>query len=159
MGRWDNKPSLEERFWKKVRVAGIDECWQWTASTNKKGYGYFGIDGKIVLAHRVSWMIHVGDPGNLNVCHSCDNPGCVNPAHLWLGTHADNNRDRHVKGRTKFVRFRGQESPNAKLTDKDVQSIIRSSENNMFFAEKYQVSDSLISMIRTGKRWKHMQKD
>lgn len=87
-----------ERFWAKVRKT--DDCWLWTASADGKGYGKMLVDGKLQQAHRLSWLIHTGEsPGDWHVCHKCDNPPCVRPDHLFLGTAVDNMRDMHAKGR------------------------------------------------------------
>lgn len=89
--------STEARFWAKVDKTG--DCWVWTAATNPKGYGQFYVEG-MRLAHRVSWILAHGPiPDDLCVLHRCDHPPCVNPAHLFLGTYADNNHDRDAKGR------------------------------------------------------------
>ena len=93
---------LAERFWPKVDVRGPDECWPWRA-TQWRGYGKIGIGGATgtdVRAHRVSWEIHNGPiPAGMLVCHRCDAPSCVNPAHLFLGTQRDNMADMLAKGR------------------------------------------------------------
>lgn len=94
--------SAEERFWQKVdRSGGQFACWQWTGSKRTFGYGHFRAENKRRCdAHRFSWEIHRGAiPHGMCVCHSCDNPSCVNPAHLWLGTSQQNTADRHIKGR------------------------------------------------------------
>lgn len=92
-----------ERFWAKVdKTAGPDGCWLWTATTWQNGYGNFWSRkaGRKVLAHRYSYELANGaPPADLLVCHSCDVRNCVNPAHLWLGTHHDNHRDKFQKGR------------------------------------------------------------
>jgi len=92
------KPAIE-RFEEKVEVIP-DGCHVWMASLNSTGYGNFRFDGKMALAHRVSYMLYVNQiPNNLHVLHKCDNPCCVNPDHLFLGTQADNNNDCINKGR------------------------------------------------------------
>lgn len=94
---------LSERFWPKVAKTD-DGCWEWQSSCTKMGYGQFQVRKLSKLpfyAHRVSFMIHKGEiPEGKQVCHTCDNPKCVNPEHLFLGSQTDNNRDRQNKGRT-----------------------------------------------------------
>lgn len=90
---------MRKRFMRHVRVSESG-CWIWTATRNAKGYGHFFIDGDMYRANRVAFEMATGRyPGALVVCHRCDNPSCVNPEHLWLGTHQDNIRDCHAKGR------------------------------------------------------------
>lgn len=91
------KTPRDERFWQKVEKT--DTCWLWRGSKNTTGYGQLRTD-RLEKAHRISWEIHNGPiPDGLAVLHACDNPPCVNPSHLWLGTQADNARDRQAKGR------------------------------------------------------------
>lgn len=96
---------VPERFWAKVHVT--DGCWEWQASTRQSGYGQFYVPGPngeklMEQAHRVSYMLTFGDiPDGLHVCHACDNPLCVNPDHLWLGTRNDNMQDMARKGRAR----------------------------------------------------------
>ena len=93
-----------KRFWDKVNIAGPDECWEWTAGTYLKGlkYGRFQFEGKAKSAHRVAYILTNGDiPDDMFVCHTCDNPACCNPKHLWLGSAKDNTQDMLKKGRAK----------------------------------------------------------
>lgn len=90
--------SLEQRFWNKVQKT--DGCWIWTGYRNKAGYGMFMMPDRVHLAHRVAWMFAYGAiPEGMQVCHHCDNPACVRPDMLFLGTNADNQRDSVRKGR------------------------------------------------------------
>jgi hypothetical protein len=97
---------IEQRFWPKVDKRGPDECWLWKAKRTKGGAGYgliySGVGTVMIYAHRVSWELANGCPvpEGLLVCHSCDNPGCVNPAHLWPGTQSENLMDMVAKGRS-----------------------------------------------------------
>lgn len=87
------------RFWSRVDKS--NDCWTWLALKNHSGYGLFSINDKMYRAHRVSYTISVGEiPTGLLVCHRCDNPGCVNPSHLFVGTDSDNRLDSKSKGRT-----------------------------------------------------------
>lgn len=118
-----HKPPVE-RFW--MKVSKTDTCWLWTGTLVNKSYGYFRVDGRDILSHRYSYLIHKGDIQNgLLVCHTCDVPACVNPDHLWLGTAADNMRDRFEKGRYKGAGLFtvGEDRWNAKLTWEKVAEI------------------------------------
>src|SRR2546422_11309402 len=92
---------LEERFWAKVQKLPNDGCWIWTAHTNEHGYGRLSIKrGVVERAHRISWRLHFGSiPDGLCVLHKCDNPPCIRPDHLFLGTKTDNSVDRQTKHR------------------------------------------------------------
>ena len=88
------------RFWSKVDTKGSNECWEWQAAKHRQGYGIFKFDNKIQLAHRISWLLaNTEIPQGMVVMHKCDNPSCVNPDHLCLGTQKDNIRDMRTKGR------------------------------------------------------------
>lgn len=104
---WTPFGPLTERFWRKVdKSAGPEGCWPWTGSRHGFGYGFVSAGGKRRGAHRVSWELANGPiPDGLSVCHRCDNPPCVNPAHLFLGTVGDNTRDMMAKGRAIHQRW------------------------------------------------------
>lgn len=88
------------QYWDLVSDGAPDACWPWPGNISNRGYGVVNMNGRKVSAHRYAYQLATGeDPGELHVCHTCDNPVCVNPAHLWLGTNADNVRDKLDKGR------------------------------------------------------------
>ena len=120
MGKNKWVKSLEQRFLEKIEKT--DNCWNWLAYLNEWGYGVFSENRKTILAHRFSWKFYKGEiPKGLEVCHRCDNPKCVNPDHLWLGTHIENVEDTVRKGRN--VSFKGEANGASKLTQKQVNEI------------------------------------
>ena len=147
--------TMEQRFWKKVDKT--DSCWQWTGSTNGK-YGKIRCEdqGPLLYAHRYSYLLHYGDyDQSMQVCHHCDNPLCVRPDHLFLGTHADNMADRQAKGR----QSRGSDRPAAKLSEHDVSMIkwaLDAGVRGNKLAELFGVTPALISYIKVGKGWSHV---
>jgi hypothetical protein len=125
----------------------------WEHSTKhgaRADYARSQIQEALIGAHRASWLVHRGHiPTGMCVLHKCDNPSCCNPAHLFLGTKADNTRDMIAKGRQK----RGEDLPQSKLTRKTVAKIRASKETHAVLATRFGVSQPAISMIRSGKRW------
>lgn len=156
------KPGFKDRFWGKVRKS--DGCWEWTGATTT-GYGSMGNgQGRTELAHRISWRLHFGPiPAGICVCHHCDNPPCVRPDHLFLGTHSDNQRDAGRKGRTTLQRYpeltRGEAHPRAKLTEAMVREIRRAvsgGESGNALARKLGFDPSTIHHVVRRRRWKHV---
>lgn len=149
---------LIERFHLKYRK---DEsgCWIWTASVAGKGYGQIKLPGqrKQIYAHRLSYMIHKGDdPGKSFVCHTCDNPRCVNPEHLFIGTSQDNHDDMKTKGRHTY----GEKSATVKLTEKQVEQIMEMLKANVpqtRIAKAFNVHQTTISKINKKERWQHLK--
>lgn len=149
-----------KRFWDKVdKTPGHGpqgKCWKWTAGTFTRGYGCFWLDGRMRLAHRCSWGIAYGKPpDDLCVLHTCDNPPCVNPSHLFLGTDKDNTRDMFEKGRQN--RVKGMAHPRCKLTENQVKSIYNDSRRHSQIAEDYGIHQTQISRIKRGVSWAHLQ--
>lgn len=148
--------TVAERFHEKYAVAD-NGCWIWLTFKDRPGtYPHMEIEGKQVRAHRLSYELHHGPiPKGQCVCHRCDNPKCVNPEHLFLGTRADNMKDMFAKGRG---RAKPRElHPAAKLDQQRVDMIRALHETGKFkkaaLAKQFGVSRALISLIVAGKRW------
>ena len=143
-----------DRFWNKVSKS--DDCWEWLAHKNPKGYGkfrYAGANG--CLAHRVSWELEYGDiPDGMHVLHRCDNPSCVRPDHLFLGTNKDNVEDRVSKGRQRS--HVGTNNPRAILTPDQVRYIRYSSATADNLAAVFNVKASYIPHIKSRKVWRNV---
>jgi hypothetical protein len=148
------KISLEERFSEKFRVVD-GGCWLWTASKNRGGYGQFMAYGRPHLAHRISWRIHHGLlPDELHVLHKCDTPACVNPNHLFLGSDADNVQDMLMKGRAnRRPRVFAENHGMAKISNQIALAIFNSSGSQRSIAKSFNVSQSTVNSIKTGRQW------
>jgi hypothetical protein len=109
--------TFRDRFFDRVSPEPNTGCWLWVGCISSNGYGQARVDGRLIRTHRLSWLIHHGvDPGSAHVLHRCDNPTCVNPSHLRLGTHLDNMRDMARKRRAHKSGARGQNNGSAKLS-------------------------------------------
>ena len=167
---------IEERFWTKVNKNGptismsIGQCWLWTGATYNFGYGVLSVsrlEGN-VQAHRFSWQFHFGPiPGDQCVLHKCDNPACVNPDHLFLGTRKINNEDMRLKGRHKNPPYNnipppshlGAAHPNAKLTDdcvRQIRALRLQGLSNKTLSAMFGVSIPQVWNIVTHRAWKHL---
>lgn len=115
------------RFWEHVDQRGPDECWPWKGAGNRWGYGMCGYAGKQSNASRVAYIMIHGDIADrkLVVCHSCDNPICCNPIHLWLGTAGDNIRDCNAKKRRPYLTGAAHHRTTAKFSDDQVREMRR----------------------------------
>jgi hypothetical protein len=147
-----------------VDIGSADECWEWTGAKNPKGYGQMHTSqiSPLIQAHRLSWELDNKQeiPEGMLVCHSCDNPGCVNPAHLFLGTSSDNAQDAVRKGRQHLPRVggraRGSKNGNSKLTEADVYEIRRAlwtGAKQCRIAVSFGVTPDCISQIKCGRNW------
>lgn len=148
---------VSKRFWAKVEIGTPEDCWEWKAAKNDGGYGRLKVDGRQCIASRYAYSDRIGPipPGKI-VCHTCDNPGCVNPSHLFVGTHRDNTDDKLRKGRARAPR--GEAAHGAKLSARDVADIrealavgARGAVTRL--AARYGVGKATISNIKTGRTW------
>ncbi len=169
MGFGDKQETVSERFWKKISKNPASGCWEWTAYRNPAGYGVFGLSHTkskgpttLILAHRLAWTLTNGPiPTGKYVLHKCDNPSCINPDHLWLGSIADNQKDMADKGRSGGAVRYGEQNGNAKLTPEIVREFRSRKVSEGLSAEKlaviYHVGASTIRQIVRGETWKHVQ--
>lgn len=159
MGTRTKLDTLPTRFWAKVQKG--DGCWEWQASRSASGYGQIFVGEKNIHAHRVSWMLTRGEiPKGLCVLHRCDNRGCVNPDHLFLGTKADNTADMMEKKRHNFVSRPGENNGYAKLTDEQVQELrrrfFRGGISLTDLATDFGISDTMAGFIVRRLKWAHL---
>lgn len=150
-----------ERFWRKVDRKQKNDCWNWIGSKIRTGYGQFKSNKKIVLAHRFSWELHFGKIPQNKPCvlHHCDNPKCVNPRHLFLGTQADNVEDMINKGRDNKARQKGEDNANHKLTVSQIKEIrsLKGKLTQKEIAKMFNVYHTTIEKIHNNKTWKHVK--
>jgi predicted XRE-type DNA-binding protein len=153
------RSSVSERFWSKV-VRGLpDECWKWNAARHSDGYGWFVVTDRPEKAHRVAYQLAVSEiPNGMWVLHKCDNPLCVNPSHLYLGTVKDNSRDAVERNRTAH----GERSKSSKLKEAEVHEIRRLRKQGVkqsVIAGQFGISQSHISGIESRRFWNRLDDD
>ena len=141
--------SLEWRFWHYTSVQP-DGCWEWFGTTNNDGYGRLGRGhDEVLLAHRISWMIHYGEiPENFCVLHHCDNPPCVRPDHLFLGTKGDNNQDMAIKGR----HGKSKLSTDAVIEIRKLRGFVTRRD----LADVFKVSVATVQQVQERRTWKYV---
>lgn len=152
---------IRDRFLRRVSIdlSVVDRCWTWTGSRTSGGYGRMRFPSGDVYAHRLSWEI-ANDrevPAGLVVRHRCDNPPCVRPDHLLIGTHADNMRDAADRGRARGAR--GEDHCRHKLTAEQVAAIRSEPDVSglaLELAKRYGVGVRQIWQVRSGRAWKHV---
>ena len=152
----DGDRAAEDRFWEKVEKGDEDECWEWKAYRKHSGYGMFRLTDYDMHAHRAAYILEVGDPGDLNVLHHCDNPPCVNPEHLYAGDQSDNNQDAYDRKRRDVT---GENNARSKLTEGDVREIknrLKTDETQAEIADEFGITQAHVSEIKLGKKWGHI---
>ena len=150
-----SRPDERTRFESKFRVT--PGCWLWEAGKSTAGYGRFRREGcgQAVMAHRLSYELYIGEiPAGLVVLHACDNPRCVNPHHLSVGSHRDNVLDRVSKKRS--FRPIGQLHPHSVLTEEQATAIYLDGRKQRLIAADYGIRANHVSQIKTGKLWPHV---
>lgn len=143
------------RFWAKVDRKGPDDCWQWLGALfQDSGYGQFRIPANNLRAHRVCWEISYGAqiPQGMHICHTCDNPPCVNPGHLFVGTNNENVADKIQKGRQPIGTAHGQ----SKLTNDQIKVIRASTKTWTELMREFGVCRSTIWRVVRRVNWKHL---
>ena len=152
--------TVKEKLLSKIKVNKDTGCWEWNGCKRHRGYGAIAVNGRLEQAHRISYIEFNGDiPEGMYVCHKCDNPPCINPDHLFVGTPKENSADCIRKGRAYrgFINQpKGAESRNAKLTDDDVRKIRVSTNRLKELSETYGVSMATISKVKAHIRYSNV---
>lgn len=153
------RPTRDEiaaAFLPRVDRRSAEECWPWLGRRGHHGYGAFSVVAVAFKAHRVAYWLAGGvEPGDLSVCHRCDNPPCCNPRHLFLGTQADNNADMDAKGR----RSRGSKHSSSKLTEAavlEVRALLAEGLTHRAIAARFGVCHAVVGCIARGTTWSHV---
>lgn len=145
----------KEKFLKQALLDEQTGCWNFQGMKKAHGYGQVKRDGKLLFAHRYSWILHKGEIGKFFVLHKCDNRSCVNPEHLFLGTQKDNQQDMRSKGRHIY----GEKSKTSKLKTEQVLEIYRLYDGGIGtirLARMFSVTKNLVWLIVRGKAWNHL---
>lgn len=153
--------SLEERFWRFVNKSDENSCWNWVGQ-KINGYGRISLGAKSLASdgsHRVSWKMHNKQdiPKGMFVMHSCDNPSCVNPKHLSLGTPKDNSQDMIAKGRKKIVIPIGEQNGKSIINPEIVRFIRSSDLSHAELARQLNISNGCVRSVRSKRTWKHIE--
>lgn len=159
-GKSRDDMTVEERLWHRVDQSG--DCWEWFGARNF-GYGYMSVDGRKTKTHRLSWEFANGPiPDGLCVLHTCDNPPCCNPDHLFLGTQADNMADMCNKNRGDTYKKKGENHSGAKLHDGDVRiirTLVELGVKRSFVADFFDISGPTVCQIVNRKSWRHLPEE
>lgn len=157
-----SQESLESRFWRFVEKKSESECWEWRGQRLSNGYGRISLGAKSLGsdgAHRVSWKLFnkTDIPDGMFVMHKCDNPSCVNPHHLSIGTPKENTQDMIAKGRKRVVSPKGEGNGKSLLNEEKVRLIRSSALSHAAIARELGVSPNCVRGVRIGRTWTHIK--
>lgn len=155
-------PATVQRFWSKVKSGEPNACWEWQATLSQSGYGSFKLGDKAVTSSRMAYALSTNDdPLELSICHTCDNRKCCNPSHLYKGTVKQNTQDMLNRGRASNGNRIGSANGANKLIENDIKiirALIAHGGTNKSIALRFGVTHQMISKIRCGHFWKHVEK-